>query len=61
LEERNEEELLLSMAGMVIASAVAVNAWADHDVGPYEMAEVCHQLWGDLPYSDLQARWACRT
>ncbi len=53
-----KKSLLLSMAGVVIASAVAVNAWADRDDedrdedgGRYAIG-----LWGDLPYSDLQAQ-----
>jgi hypothetical protein len=53
-----KKSLLLSMAGVVIASAVAVNAWADRDDedrdddhGSYAIG-----LWGDLPYSDVQAQ-----
>jgi hypothetical protein len=53
-----KKSLLLSTAGLVIASAVAINAWADRDDdgrdddgGSYAIG-----LWGDLPYSDLQAQ-----
>jgi hypothetical protein len=48
---------LLSTAGLILAGAVALNAWADRDDddrgddgGSYAIG-----LWGDLPYSDLQA------
>jgi hypothetical protein len=49
--------VLLSTVGFVIAGAIAVNAWADRDDdrdddgGSYAIG-----LWGDLPYSDLQAQ-----
>jgi len=50
--------MLLATAGLLIAGAVAVNAWADrdddedrNDDGRYAIG-----LWGDLPYSDLQAQ-----
>ena len=50
--------VLLSTAGLIIAGAIAANAWAerddddrDDDGGSYAIG-----LWGDLPYSDLQAQ-----
>jgi len=45
--------VLLSTAGLIIAGAIAANAWADRDDdgGSYAIG-----LWGDLPYSDLQAQ-----
>jgi hypothetical protein len=53
-----KKSVLLSTAGLVIAGAIAVNAWADRDDddrdddgGSYSIG-----LWGDLPYSDLQAQ-----
>src|SRR4249919_1145477 len=52
-----KRSMLLSTAGLIIAGAVVVNAWADRDDedrdddhGGYAIG-----LWGDLPYSDLQA------
>jgi hypothetical protein len=49
--------MLLSTAGLILAGAIAANAWADRDDedrdddhGSYAIG-----LWGDLPYSDLQA------
>src|SRR4029077_4301014 len=53
-----KKSVLLSTAGLVIAGAIAANAWADRDDddrdddgGSYAIG-----LWGDLPYSDLQAQ-----
>jgi hypothetical protein len=50
--------VLLSTAGLIIAGTIAANAWAerddddrDDDGGRYAIG-----LWGDLPYSDLQAQ-----
>src|SRR5215470_10446830 len=50
--------VVLSTAGLIIAGAIAANAWAerddddrDDDGGSYAIG-----LWGDLPYSDLQAQ-----
>ena len=50
--------VLLSTACLIIAGAIAANAWAerddddrDDDGGSYAIG-----LWGDLPYSDLQAQ-----
>jgi hypothetical protein len=50
--------VLLSTAGLIIAGAITANAWAerdgddrDDDGGSYAIG-----LWGDLPYSDLQAQ-----
>src|SRR5207342_3870938 len=52
-----KKSLLLSAAGLLIAGAIAANSWAerddddrDDDGGRYAIG-----LWGDLPYSDLQA------
>jgi hypothetical protein len=53
-----KKSMLLSTAGLIIAGAIAANAWADRDDedrdddrgGSYAIG-----LWGDLPYSDLQA------
>jgi len=49
--------LLASTAALVMAGAIAASAWADRDDddrdddhGNYAIG-----LWGDLPYSDLQA------
>ena len=53
-----KKNVLLSTAGLIIAGAIAANAWAerddddrDDDGGSYAIG-----LWGDLPYSDLQAQ-----
>src|SRR5215467_1197767 len=57
-----KKSLLLSTAGLIVAGAIvataAANAWADRDDddrdedgGKYAIG-----LWGDLPYSDLQAQ-----
>ena len=50
--------VLLSTAGLILAGAIAANAWAERDDddqgedgGRYAIG-----LWGDLPYSDLQAQ-----
>ena len=51
--------VLLSTAGLILAGAIAANAWAERDDdddqgedgGSYAIG-----LWGDLPYSDLQAQ-----
>jgi hypothetical protein len=51
-----KRSLLLWAAGLLIAGAIAANSWADRDDdrdddgGRYAIG-----LWGDLPYSDLQA------
>jgi hypothetical protein len=52
-----KRSVLLQAACLMIAGAVAANAWAerddddhDEDSGSYSIG-----LWGDLPYSDLQA------
>jgi len=54
-----KKSTLLSTAGLVLAGVIAANAWAerdddhdrDDDGGSYAIG-----LWGDLPYSDLQAQ-----
>ena len=53
-----KRSLLLSAAGLIIAGAIAANSWAerddddrDDDGGRYAIGP-----WGDLPYSELQAR-----
>jgi hypothetical protein len=52
-----KKSLLLATAGALITGLVAVSAWADRDDdrdddgGSYAIG-----LWGDLPYSDLQAQ-----
>jgi hypothetical protein len=51
--------VLLSTAGLILAGAIAANAWAERDDdddrgedgGRYAIG-----LWGDLPYSDVQAQ-----
>lgn len=52
--------MLVAAGGLLIAGAVAINAWAerddedrgdDHGRGAYAIG-----LWGDMPYSDLQAQ-----
>jgi len=49
--------MLLSAAGLALAGAIAASAWAErddedrNDDGRYAIG-----LWGDLPYSDLQAQ-----
>ena len=50
--------MVLWAAGLALAAAVAANAWADRDDedrdddgGSYAIG-----LWGDLPYSDVQAQ-----
>jgi len=51
-----KRSVLWAAAGLVLAGAVAANTWAerdddrDDDGGTYAIG-----LWGDLPYSDLQA------
>ena len=52
-----KRSMLLSTASLMIAGVIAANAWAerddddrDDDRGSYAIG-----LWGDLPYSDLQA------
>src|SRR5262249_49674958 len=52
-----KRSVLWAAAGFVLASAIAANTWADRDDedrdddgGTYAIG-----LWGDLPYSDLQA------
>ena len=53
-----KHRIFMSVAGLMLAGAVAVNAWAerdddeDHDEGSGSYAI---GLWGDLPYSDVQA------
>ena len=53
-----KRRILLSAAGLVLAGAIAASAWGDRDDdenreddGRYAIG-----LWGDLPYSDLQAQ-----
>src|SRR5215475_8562147 len=54
-----KKSIFLSTAGLILAGAIAANAWAERDDdddqgedgGRYAIG-----LWGDLPYSDLQAQ-----
>ena len=53
-----KKSMLLSAASVVLAGAIAASAWGDRDDdenreddGRYAIG-----LWGDLPYSDLQAQ-----
>ena len=52
-----KRRMILSAAGLALAGAIAANAWAErgdedrNDDGRYAIG-----LWGDLPYSDLQAQ-----
>jgi hypothetical protein len=49
--------MLWAAAGLVVAGAVAANTWADRDDEDRDDdgASYAIGLWGDLPYSDLQA------
>jgi hypothetical protein len=55
-----KRSVLLSTAGLIVAGVITANAWADRDEdrdrdrddgGSYAIG-----LWGDLPYSDVQAQ-----
>ncbi|HMF12228.1 MAG TPA: hypothetical protein VKE94_07975 [Gemmataceae bacterium] len=52
-----KRSVLLAAAGLVLAGAVAANTWADRDDedGDDDGGTYAIGLWGDLPYSDLQA------
>jgi hypothetical protein len=53
-----KKSVLLSTAGLIIAGAIAANAWADRDDEDRDGDRgdsYAIGLWGDLPYSDLQA------
>jgi hypothetical protein len=48
---------LLSTAGLIVSSAMTASAWADPDDQDRDddRSSYAIGLWGDLPYSDLQA------
>ena len=53
-----KRSMLLSAAGLVIAGAIAVNALAERDDEDRDDDGAAYAigLWGDMPYSDLQAQ-----
>ena len=51
--------VLLSTAGLLFAGIIAANAWAEREDDDHDRDDDGHYaigLWGDLPYSDLQAQ-----
>ena len=53
-----KRSMLLSAAGLVLAGAITAGAWAerDDDEDRNDDGRYAIGLWGDLPYSDLQAQ-----
>src|SRR5258706_13533062 len=53
-----KRSMLLPAAGLVLAGVIAASAWAerDDDEDRNDDGRYAIGLWGDLPYSDLQAQ-----